>query len=71
MRQVGAARIDQIDARQAVLLGNLLRAEMLLDRHRIVSAALHRGVVADDHRLAARHAADAGDHSRTGHLSAV
>ena len=71
VRQVGAAAVDQIDARQPVRLGDLLRAEMLLDRQRIVSAALHRRVVADDHHLPARHAADAGDHARAGHLAMV
>ncbi len=64
VRQVRAAAVDQIDARQPVRLGDLLRAEMLLDRHRIVSAAFDRRVVADDHRLPARHPADAGDDPR-------
>ncbi|MNS72636.1 hypothetical protein D3C72_1060550 [compost metagenome] len=59
--QVGAARIDQIDARQVVLFGNLLRAHVLLDRDRVVGAALDRGVVADDHAFLAGHPADAGD----------
>ena len=53
MGEVRAAAIDQIDARQAVLLRNLLRAQVLLHRHRKVSAALHRRIVADDHALAA------------------
>ena len=61
VRQVGAAGIDQIDAGQPVLARDLLRAEMLLHRHRIVGAALHRGVVADDHDEPAGDAADAGD----------
>jgi len=61
VRQVGAAAVDQIDARQPVGLGNFLRAEMLLDRQRIVSAAFDRRVVAHDHRLAPGDAADAGD----------
>ncbi len=34
---------------------------MLLDRQRIVGAALDRGIVGDDEDLAARDAADAGD----------
>ena len=34
MRQVGAAGIDEIDARQRVLRRDLLRAQMLLHRHR-------------------------------------
>ena len=32
---------------------DLLRAQMLLDRHRIIGAALDRRIVGDDHRLAA------------------
>jgi len=71
MWQIGAARIDQVDAGQAVLFGDLLRAEMLLDRHRVISAALHRRVVADDHRLAARDAADPGDHPGAGNFAIV
>ena len=71
VRQIGAAAVDQIDARQPVLLGDLLRAQMLLDRQRIISAAFDRRVVADDHHLAARHAADAGDHPRAGHFAVV
>jgi hypothetical protein len=65
-RQVGAARIDQVDAGQAVLRRDLLRAQVLLDRHREVGAALHRGVVGHDHALDALHAADAGDHAARG-----
>jgi len=37
---------------------------MLLHRHRIIGAALDRGVVADDHAFDAAHAADAGDDAR-------
>ena len=62
-RQERAARIDQVDARQPVLERDVLRAQVLLDRDRVVGAALHRGVVADDHALDAAHAADAGDHA--------
>ena len=61
VREVRPARVDQIDARQAVLAGDLLRAEMLLDGERVIRAALDRRVVADDDALAARHATDAGD----------
>ena len=35
---------------------------MLLDRHRVVGAALHGGVVGDHHALDALHPADPGDH---------
>ena len=71
LRQVGAARIDQIDARQAVLDRDLLRPEMLLHRHRIVGAALDRGVVADDHAFDAADPADAGDDGGAGRLVVV
>ena len=61
MRQVRAARIDQIDAGQTVLAGDLLSAKMLLHGHRVIGAALDGRIVADDHHLAAFDAADAGD----------
>ena len=63
VRQIGAAGIDQIDARQPVLARDLLGAQMLLHRHRIVGAALDGGIVADDDAFAAGDAADAGDES--------
>ena len=69
--QVGAARIDQVDARQAVLRRDLLRAQVLLDRERKIGAALDGGVVGDDHALAPRDAADAGDDARARRLVAV
>ena len=65
-RQERAARVDQVDARQPVLPGDLLGAQVLLDGHRVVRAALDRRVVGDDHAFAARDAADAGDHARAG-----
>ena len=71
VRQVRAAAVDQIDARQPVLLGNLLRAEMLLDRQRIVSAAFDRRVVADDHDLFAGNSADAGDDPGARHFALI
>ena len=61
VRQVGAAGIDQIDAGQPVLARDLLRAQMLLHRHRQVGAALDGRVVGDDHAFAPFDAADAGD----------
>ncbi len=51
-RQERAAGVDEVEARQAVLLGDLLRAQVLLDREREVRAALHGRVVGDDHALA-------------------
>ena len=61
VRQVGAAGVDQVDAGQPVLARDLLGAQVLLHRHRIVGAALDGGVVAHDHAFAALDAADAGD----------
>ena len=60
-RQERAAAVDQVDARQPVLERDLLRAEVLLDRHRVVGAALDRRVVGDDDAGRALDPADAGD----------
>ena len=59
-RQIGAARVDEVDARQPVLLGDLLRAQVLLDRKREVRAALDGRVVRDDHALPALDDSDPG-----------
>jgi len=53
------------------LLRNFLRPQVLLDGHGVVGAALHRGVVADDHAVHAVDAADARDHARTGCIVVV
>ena len=66
VRQVGAARVDQVDAGQVVLLGDLLRAQVFFHRHRVIGAALDGGIVTDDHALLARYAADAGDDAGAG-----
>ena len=60
--QVGAARIDQIDAGQTVLAGDSLRPQVLLHAQRIVGTTLHRGVIGDDHALNALDSADTGNH---------
>ena len=60
-RQIGAARVDQINAGQPVLARDLLRTQMLLHRHRMIAAALDGGVVGHHHAFAALDAADAGD----------
>ncbi len=60
VRQVGPAAVHQIDAGQVVLLRDLLRPQVLLDRQRVIGAALHRGVVGDDDAFPPRHPADAG-----------
>ena len=60
-RQERAAALHQVDARQRVLAGDLLGAQMLLHGERVVSAALHGRIVGDDHAGAPRDPADAGD----------
>ena len=70
-RQERAAGVHQVDARQAVLERDLLRAQVLLDGDRVVGAALHRGVVGHDQHFATRDPADAGDQSRAGSLVVV
>ena len=60
-RQERTAGIDEVDAGQAVLERDLLRAQMLLHRDRKIRAALDRRVVGDDEHLDAVDAADAGD----------
>ncbi len=62
-RQVGAAGIDQIDARQPVFECDLLRPQMLFHRDGEIGAALDGGVVGDDDAFAPLDPADAGDQS--------
>ena len=70
-RQERAAGVDEVDARQPVLLGDLLGTEVLLDRDREVRAALHRRVVGDEHALAPLDDADSGDDPGGGRLVVV
>ena len=70
-RQVGAAGIDQVDAGQMILARDLLRAQVLLDGHRVIGAALDGRIVGDDHAFAAADAADAGDDAGSGHFAAI
>ena len=70
-RQIGAARVGQVDARQVVLRRHLLRAQVLLDGEREVASALDRGVVCDDHARAAGDRADAGDDAGRRRLAVV
>ena len=46
------ARIDEIQAGQMIFLGDLLGAQMFLDRHREVGPAFDGGIVGDDQHLA-------------------
>ena len=70
-RQEGATGIHQIDAGQIVLACDLLRAEVLFDRHRKIGAAFDRGVVGNDHTFLALHPANAGDDPGRWHVAAV
>src|SRR5258706_10169236 len=69
--QEGAARIDEVHARETILQSDLLGPQMLLDGHRVVRAALHRGIVGDDDDFLALDAPDAGDEARGGRISVV
>ena len=62
-REEGAARVDEVDAREPVLPRDLLGAQVLLDGQREVGAALDGGVVREDDALPALDHADAGDDS--------
>ena len=70
-RQVGPSGIDQIQAGQSILGRNFLRSQMLFDGQRIIAAALHRRVVADDDTGAARNLTDPGNHPRCRNILAV
>ena len=70
-RQVGTAGVDQIDARQAVLLGNRLGAQMLLHRQRIIGAAFDRRIVGDNHAFNTFNAADTGDKTASWNILTV
>ena len=61
LRQERPAGVHEVDAGQAVLQRHLLRAQVLLHRHRVVRAALDGGVVRDDHAGPAGDPPDAGD----------
>ena len=70
-RQEGAARVDEVEARQPVLARDLLCAQMLLHGHRVVGAALDRGVVRDDDALATFDDPDSRDDARRRRVSAI
>jgi len=60
-RQERAARVDEIDAGEPVLEGDLLRPQVLLHRERVIRAAFHGRVVRDDDAFAFGDPADPGD----------
>ena len=70
-RQEGPARVHEVDARQVVLLSDLLGAQVLFDGERVVRAAFHRRIVRHDHALDVVDPADADDQSCRRHFVAV
>ena len=69
--QIGAAGIHQVDARQVVLFGNGLGAQVFFHRQRKVTAAFDRGVVGDNHAVPARYLANTRDYPGAGYLFMV
>ena len=61
--QKSSTGVDQIHAREAIVHRDLLSAQVLLHRHRVVRAALHRRVIRHDDHLATADAADPGDNA--------
>ena len=61
--QIRAARVDQVNARQVVLLGNLLGPQMLFHGHGVISAALDSGVIANNHTIHATDPTQARNHT--------
>ncbi len=70
-REERAARVDEVEAGEPVLSRDLLSAEMLLHRQRVVGAALDRRVVGDDDALAALDDPDPRDDARRRRVSAI
>ena len=62
--QIGAAAIDEIDARQMAFPCDFLRAQMLLDGQRVIGAALDGCIIGDDDAFLAAYAPYARYHSR-------
>jgi hypothetical protein len=71
MWKVGAARINQIDARQVVLSRDLLRTQMLLDGQRKISPAFNSRVVRNDQHLSFGHAPNPGNDAGARRFAAV
>ena len=70
-RQKRAAGIDEVEAGQAVVARDLLGAQMLLDGHREIGAALDRRVIGDDDAFAPGDAANAGDDPGRRHRAVI
>ena len=69
--QERAARIDQVDAGQAILERDFLGAQMLFHGHREIGAALDRCIVGDNDDFLATHPADAGNQAGAGRRAVV
>ena len=63
--QKSPAGFNQIQAGQAVFQSNFLPAQMLLNRHRMISAAFNRGVIGNNHAGDALNLANAGNDAST------
>ena len=63
-RQKNARGIHQVNRGNAILDGDVLRANHFLRRHREKRAGFHRGVIGDDHHAAPADARQPGDRSR-------
>ena len=59
--QEGSTGVNEVNAGEMVLVSDRLGTDVLFHRHRIVGAALHRGVVSDEEALSAVDHANAGD----------
>src|SRR5688500_18072053 len=64
-------RTDEIQAGQIILFGDLLGAQMLLDRHREVRPAFDSGIVGDDERFAIADASNTSNYSSSRSLVIV
>ncbi len=63
-RQKHSSGIDQVNRRNAIIDGDVLRANHFLGGHREKRAGFHGGVVGNDHEQAPGHATKTGDGSR-------
>lgn len=65
------ARINEVDTRQVVVGGDLLGAEMLLHRHRVIRATRNSRVIGHHETLPAFHQPNACNDTRCGDLALV
>ena len=70
-REEGTTAINQVDAGEPILLGDLLGTEMLLHREWVVGAALDRSIIRDNHHLTPTNTADTSNNPCSGNIIAV